>query len=326
LRFMNRKKLYIICLFFILLSATAVFSNRCYQTIKRFQEKAEKKRILLEKQKADWLALEQSLSKQVSCFNGEPGILIKDMQSNWEISFNKDKSYPSASVVKIPIMVSCFEAIHKGILDYDSLVRLRAKDKVSGSGVLKNAPVGKEVSISQLLELMITKSDNTAANILIEKLGFDYLNDSFKSYGIKNTNLSRKMMDFKARSKGIENYTTAEDIAIVLEKIYHGEMINRDVSQQCLELLKRQKINNRIPKHLPKEAVVAHKTGLERFVCHDAGIVYTSKGDFLICALVKHSKTTSKSAKEFIASIAKTTYEHFNKRQYEDYETFAIIR
>ncbi|MBU1630256.1 MAG: class A beta-lactamase-related serine hydrolase [Candidatus Omnitrophica bacterium] len=290
------------------------------------KEETEKERILLEKRKSDWLILEQTLSEYITSFNGEAGILIKDLQSNWKISFNKDKLFPSASVVKIPILVSCLSAIGDGKLNPDSVIRLRSIDKASGSGVLKNMSTGKEISINELFELMITKSDNTAANILIDRLGFEYLNSSFKSLGIKNTNLSRKMVDFKARSRGVENYTTAEDIALVLEKIYRGEIVNSDISEQCLDLLKQQKINDRIPKYLPKEAVIAHKTGLERFVCHDAGIVYTPNGDFVICALVKHSETTSKSAKKFIANIAEIAYQYFeNKQTMAGAITFSVI-
>jgi beta-lactamase class A len=313
----NKKNIFIIAVFFVLLSVLAVFSNQYYQIQKRLEEENKRNRILLEKRKTDWLILEQSLSKYIKGFNGEAGIVIRDLQSDWEISFNKDKLFPSASVVKIPIMVSCFYAIRDGILDSDSIIRIKSIDKASGSGVLKNVPSGKEISVSELLELMITKSDNTAANMLIERLGFEYLNKSFKSYGVKNTNLSRKMVDFKSRSQGIENYTTAEDISLVLEKIYRGEAVNKEVSKQCLDLLKRQKINDRIPKHLPEEAVVAHKTGL----------VYTPNGDFIICALIKHSKTTSKSAKEFIANVAEITYQHFENRQtMTGAKTFAVVR
>ncbi len=323
---MNKKNIFIIAIFFISLSVFAVFSNQYYQIQKRLGEESGKNKILLEKRKTDWLILEQSLSEYVKSFNGEVGIVIRDLQSGWEISFNKDELFPSASMVKIPIMASCFYAIQSGILDPDSIIHIRSDDKASGSGVLKNVSAGKAVNIAELLELMITKSDNTAANMLIDRLGFEYLNKSFKSYGIKNTNLSRKMVDFKARKQGIENYTTAEDIALVLEKMYRGKIINREISQQCVDLLKRQKINDRIPKYLPDEAVVAHKTGLERFVCHDAGIVYTPNGDFVICVLVKHSNTTSKSAKRFIANIAEITYQHFENRQaMNNAQTFAVV-
>jgi beta-lactamase class A len=163
------------------------------------------------------------------------------------------------------------------------------------------------------MALMVTRSDNTAANLLIDLLGRKYLNAYFKRIGLRNTNLSREMMDFKYRKKGIENYTTSKDVSVLLEKMYKGTFINATVSRQCLALLKRQKVKDRIPRKLPRDVVVAHKTGLERSVCHDAGIVFTSNGDFLICVLTK-SKAGFGTSKEFIARIAAYTYHNYKMK------------
>ena len=119
-------------------------------------------------------------------------------------------------------------------------------------------------------------------------------------------------MDFEERKEGVENYTTAEDMAYLLEGLYKNKILNKDYSLKCLELLKDQKINDRIPRKLPKGgAFVAHKTGLERHICHDVGIVYTSRGDFIICVLVKHEDRYAKSAKKLIAEIALLTYNYY---------------
>ena len=157
---------------------------------------------------------------------------------------------------------------------------------------------------------MITRSDNTAANILINKLALDELNRYFLKFGLKHTNLSRKMMDFKSRKEGIENYTTAGDMADIMEELYRGRFINPKVSKECLEMLAEQKINDRIPKKLPPEIIVAHKTGLEHGVCHDAGIVYTSKGNFLICVLTKHEYPTARPTKRLISCLSLLTYNY----------------
>ena len=160
---------------------------------------------------------------------------------------------------------------------------------------------------------MIAKSDNTATNMLIDILGFDYLNKCFKDFGLEHTNINRKMMDMKSRSRGIENYTTASDMALIINKIYDGVLINREISKKCLDLLKMQSVKDRIPKLLPKDLNVAHKTGLERRVCHDAGIVFTKKGDFLICALIKHNYKSSRRAKRLISKLALLVYNYFEK-------------
>jgi len=120
------------------------------------------------------------------------------------------------------------------------------------------------------------------------------------------------MMDFKARRVGAENFTTAGDMAHLLEALYCGRFINPDVSKKCLDLLASQKVNDRIPKRLPGGTLVAHKTGLETGICHDVGIVYTKNGNFLIVALTKHNDKAAGVSKVFIANLSFIIYSYFS--------------
>jgi beta-lactamase class A len=262
----------------------------------------------LEKRKTAWQALEVKIKKELNTFHGQAGIIIKDLNYNWQIGINQEELFPSASLVKIPIMAACFYAIDQGRLRLEEKLSLKGKDKALGSGILKDTSVGTDFSIRELIELMISESDNTATNMLIDCLGFDYLNNCFKRLRLKSTNISRRMMDLKSRREGKENFTTAVDLANILEDIYRQRLINRTSSQMCLEFLKKQKIRDRIPARLPPDTKVAHKTGLENSICHDAGIVFGPKGNFLICVLTKHNNKTAKSAKEFISRIALEVY------------------
>lgn len=271
-------------------------------------------RISLAKRKAAWAELKRDIKKESAGFNGKIGLIVKDLQTGWVISINENDVFPSASMVKIPIMAACFKAAHEGSLSLDERIVVRANDITSGSGLIKTMPPGSSFSVKELIGLMVTRSDNTAANILIKKLGLPYLNAYFRSAGLRNTNLSRKMMDFQRRGKGVENYTTPKDMSLILENIYRGKCVNAAVSQKCLDILKNQKVKDRIPKRLPQNAVVAHKTGLERRVCHDAGIVFTEQGDFLICVLTKiPAKDGFKPAKRFIAKVAAYTYNSYQE-------------
>ncbi len=271
---------------------------------------AKRYRVLLEKKRARWVALEQAISSQARGFKGKSGIVIKGLDTNWQVSFHKEMVFPSASLVKIPIMAAVYKAARDGRIDLSSKIKLKASDKTSGSGELKNMPVGSVFSVEELIERMIASSDNTAANMLIGLLGFQYLNRSFKEFGMRHTNLSRKMMDFSGRKNGVENYTTAADMAYLLEKIYRYKLCNSFISRKCLELLKRQKVRDRIPAQLPSETVVAHKTGLEMKACHDAGIVFAPRGNFLICVLTK-GVVNSRVSKKFISNIALEVYNNY---------------
>jgi beta-lactamase class A len=305
---MKNKRIFLFLLI-VLLPIVTLVSYRYYQAYIETQRKA----ILFERRKASWMALKHTLSEQITKFNGEVGILIKDVDMNWEIAFNKEKLFPSASLAKIPIMAACFLAGQEGKLKLGRNIALKASDKLTGSGMLRNAQAGATFTVEELIGLMIYDSDNTATNILTNMLGIDYLNRSFKAFGLQNTTLSRKIADFNTRDKGIENYTTAEDMALLLERIYHRSLVSKDISERCLRLMKLSRTNDRIPALLPAEITVAHKTGLERGVCHDAGVVFTPKGNFLICVLTKHSEATSRSAKELIAKVAFYTYQYFTE-------------
>ncbi|MFA5144280.1 MAG: serine hydrolase [Candidatus Omnitrophota bacterium] len=263
-------------------------------------------------QRAGWARLKEDVTKMAGQYKGDVALVIKDLGTGARIEINENMEIPSASLVKIPIMLAVFSEAKAGRITLNDAIELRQSDKTDGSGVLKNALTGPSYKIEALVSLMITQSDNTAANMLINRLGMDELNQSFKKFGLKHTNLSRRMMDFKSRKYGIENYTTAADMAHILEELYRGSFISKGISNSCLEYLSEQKINDRIPKKLPSGVTVAHKTGLENGVCHDVGIVYTDKGNFIICALIKHRSSTARQAKRLIAYLSLSVYNYYN--------------
>ena len=304
-----KKKTIILVLLVFLLPLVTVFS---YQKIQDYN-KRRYIRILSEKRKAAWGSFSRQLISEIKKFKGESAIVIKDLESGWGLTYRKDKLFPSASLTKVPIMAASFSAAEQGKISLAQEIALKSSDKLTGSGVLKNMPAGTIFNLEQLIGLMMYDSDNTAANIITNLLGIDYLNKSFKEFGLKNTELSRRIADYKLRNQGIENYTTAEDMAVLLEMIYRGELVSRNVSDKCIGILKLTRTKNRLPKYLPADIMIAHKTGLERSVCHDAGIVFTPKGNFLICVLTRYKNTNLNAAKEFIARMALLTYDFYEK-------------
>lgn len=301
---MRKRKSFLRFWLFIFLAVSAIYVYRSF---------AVQRTRILKRRKARWVELKQALKDEVMRFRGEAGIVIRDLDMHWEISLHKEKLFASASLVKVPIMAAVFQAAHERAVDLEEQVALLPSYKINGSGVLKNMPTGSVFSVEKLMEYMISESDNTAANMLIDLLGFDYLNAFFREAGLKNTNLTRLMMDFRHRRRGIDNYTTPQDMADLLEKIYRKSLISRGISEKCLKLLKQQNINDRIPRKLPAGTPVADKTGLERDVCHDIGIVFTPKGNFLICVLTKKA-INRKVAKEFIAAVSLHAYNYFQER------------
>jgi len=292
---------------FIVLAAALFFSYKIY----RRHQNIAKGQNLLDRRKDEWLRLKSALENKVKHFRGTVGLVVEDLDMEWEIALNEETLIPSASLVKVPIMLSCFYAAQDGKISLKDTISLKSSEKVSGSRVLGKEPAGSVFTVEELFNPMITQSDNAAANILIDFLGLDTLNTYFKKMGLKNTNITRKMMDFKERSEGEENYTSAQDMAYLLEQLYYKQFLNKDVSEKCLELLGQQKINDRIPRKLPRGTYVVHKTGLEKHVCHDVGIVFTNKGNFLICILAKHEDRFARHSKKFISDVTLLTYQYY---------------
>lgn len=271
------------------------------------------RRLLYKSRQASWKGLEQKIARQINRFKGETAVVVRDLDTGLEFSYNRDKLFPSASLVKVPVMAACFLAADKGKIGLNQEIKLKSSEKLSGSGDLKDMPSGTAFSVERLIGLMIYDSDNTAANMLTGLLGLDYLNDSFRGFGLKNTVLSRRIADYKLRDRGVENYTTASDMAMLMEKIYRRQLGSRGISEQCIKIMKLTHTNDRIPRYLPAEVAIAHKTGLENGVCHDAGIVFSRKGDFLVCVLTRHTNSNSLPSKKFIGRIALSVYRYFEQ-------------
>jgi len=292
-----------IIIFCVIFSALSIFSFKLYKD----NLANVRQRHFLNKRKEAWFNLEKNLEAKLRNFKGKVGLVVEDLDTGWVITVNEKMLVPSASLVKVPIMLSYFYAAEEGRIKLDDNIKFRSFEKLPDKLSVKSGFI-----VEELFSPMITLSDNSATNALIDFLGFDALNGYFKKMGLKDTNLSRKMLDFKSRKKGIENYTTAYDMAYILDKLYRRQFLNKDVSEKCLILLNQQKINDRIPRKLPKkEVLVAHKTGLERHICHDAGIVYTQKGNFLVCVLVKHGNKFSMPAKKLISDIALSVFNFY---------------
>ncbi len=279
------------CLYFIYIETAS-----CAQTYKNF------------------IALEDRVTVISKSFNGEYSYVIKNIDKPFcEISRNENKAFPAASVIKLPIAAVALRAVKEGRVSLSKKFKITAKDVAGGSGIIKTMPMPVVLTFQEIIEIMIVNSDNTATNKIIDILGYRYLNKGFKGLGLKHTVLRRKMMDFSKRKRGVENYTSASDTVSILMEIYNGKLIDRDTSQMLLSFLSKQKINDRIPRYLPKNIKVAHKTGLERGVVHDAGIIFSSKGDYVICVFTKKVKDYSK-AKKFIARVSLATYNNLTSQ------------
>ncbi len=225
--------------------------------------------------------------RRLSQVRGKVGFYYKNLVSGDVISYNEDEPMLAASLIKLTVLGEVFRQLDCGKLKEDEIFITRECDKVPSCGALNYMDEGLNLTLRDLYTLMIILSDNYATNILIDKCKIDNINDFIKANGLTNTVLKRKMFDSIGASRGLENYTSAKDMGLLLEKIYNGELVSKDASFKMLETLKNQRLNSKIPFFLSSgenKVQIAHKTGEDTNITHDVGIVFDNE-PFIICFL-----------------------------------------
>ena len=179
----------------------------------------------------------------------------------------------SASMIKVFILGQAMEEVKAGRMSLDETIVLQEDDKVGGAGILVGYDSGSALSVDTILRLMIIESDNTATNMMIDRLGFEAINDYIARNGYADSLLQRKMMDFEAVAAGRENYTSANDLGKFFTLLYNHQCVSRELDDVMLGYLKDQTDDECLPAANPG-SVVAHKTGELAGLIHDGGIVY----------------------------------------------------
>lgn len=229
--------------------------------------------------------MEKEIIKMLENICGHISFYYKNLVTGKIIKYNEEEPMLSTSLIKLPILVECFNQIKNGIINKDDIFITKESEKVPSCGALNYMKENLKVTLEDLYTLMIILSDNYATNILIDKLGIDNINKTIKEIGLRNTILNRKMFDSKKAELGLENYTSSQDMAYLLEKIYNKELIDEQYSEEMINIMKNQRLNGKIPfflQSLNPKVEIAHKTGEDNNTTHDVGIVF-AKEPFIVC-------------------------------------------
>ena len=214
-----------------------------------------------------------------SAASGTWSVYAKDLTSNSDIaSVNADAKMQSASVIKLFIMATAYDEMAKGNM------------------------VPTEVSSD--IKLMITQSENFATNRMIDRLGFDKINNYIRSNGYTNTELNRYML--KSNANG-DNYTSSKDAAKILENIYNHKCVSYEASEQMMAYLKAQQLRSKIPDGVPSGVQTANKTGELDTVENDAAIVFKDNAPYVLVVMSSGLSDTAK-ARQNIVDISKIVY------------------
>jgi len=238
--------------------------------------------------------LEEKIQSAIAGFPGTVGIFAKNLDSGATYALHADERVRTASTIKLAILAATFQAVADGKVKWTDLSTLHDSDKVSGSGVLGSEFAdGDRLPLSDLVHLMIVLSDNTATNLVLDRITADYVNQQMDKLGLKLTRSMRKVRGDGADLKAAGGYsqagrdphnakygigsTTPREMVALLEKIERGEVVNAEASREMIQILKRQQDHNGIARRMG-ETPVANKAGALDRLRADVGIVYSKRG------------------------------------------------
>ena len=234
------------------------------------------------------------------------GIYIKPNWLGSSININGDSSFPAASLIKIPIAVAALLEIDKGKTSWDKVLILKRNHYAAGTGYLRTRRIGTKVKLRELFKLMLTISDNTATNMIIELLGgVKTTNEKISKLGLKNTRLVNCLGDFKGTNK-----TSPYDLVTILEKSLEGNLLSNNSKRILKNTLLSVKNTSLIRKGLGRYTKFAHKTGTIGICVGDAGIIYLPFGKQIGISIIVQRPFNNLHGQRVIREVSKLVYEN----------------
>lgn len=221
----------------------------------------------------------ENITKNV---RGQWGFYVYELISGKEYGKNETVSFPAASLMKLPVILSMYIKNNEEVFDLDEKYKLLDKDKIGGAGVLQSKPAGSNYSFRELVGLMGKYSDNTAYGVTVNKLGRSVIQEVISQLGMKKTSI-------------VDHETTPYDIGLLLRKLYRNEVVRSEQKEEILNALTNTIYEQWIPAGIPDEIKVSHKIGKDIGVFADGGIVFGPRPFVLVIM--------SKDAREADADI-----------------------
>jgi beta-lactamase class A len=255
--------------------------------------------------------LKSKISALVSKYNYlSPGMFFMEVNTGNYLDINGQKSFSAASTIKLPILMALFQAVDSGKVKLDETLTVRRDLIASGSGKLQNSP-GAKLNLLRTATLMIAISDNTATNMIIDRLGGKQaLNSKFSSWGLRKTVIRRQLGDFAGM-----NTTSPADLVRLSALIAKHQLISESSRSKVIDILNQTENRKFLRAGLGQGAGIAHKTGTLGRLIGDAGIVEMPNGKLYLAGIFVKRSFNDLRARDFVQQVSKLTYEYINNGQ-----------
>jgi beta-lactamase class A len=276
---------------------------------------------LSDKQQVLWDRLKVAVVDVEQRLDGVLGVAILDLNSGQQLLIHPDEVFPQASSIKIAVLAELYhqaEQAARGVKDRATLQDryvVRAADLVPDSSILGGLTPGvTSLTNRDLATIMVAVSDNSATNVLIDRVGMDNVVRLTESLGLAHTQLRRKMMDLQAAAQGRENISTPREMMQLLERLYRGRVIGPPLLDDFFAVLATAK-DSFIPRDLPPDLKIANKPGELEGVRNDSGIVFLKNRPYVICVMTTYlaNERAGEDAITRISSLAYAVFDRFSR-------------
>lgn len=276
--------------------------------------------ILSSGQQTD-LKLEQKIKKEIEGFQGDIGIYVKNLKTNRAVAIHADTIFPTASIVKVPILVGVLQKIADGELELSKGYTYDAKRAYGGSGLMQFYKDSAQTDLSTMISLMLTYSDNVTSIWLQELAGGGAaINPLMDKLGLQNTKVNSKTV---GREEIWKEYgwgqTTPKEMATLFEFIRDGKVIDKKHSDKMYRYLKNQFYNERALSQIPPTINTISKTGSVNQSRGEVVLINAPHGDIVFCILTKNNKdqswNDSNEAEELTRKISNIIWNHYEPKQ-----------
>ena len=268
------------------------------------------------KQDLLWEKMTAQVTATATRLDGVMGVSILDLTDGRHFALNADQVFPTASTIKLPLMLELYRQEQAARAGTTGMARLNdpyifdPADLVDASQIMAGLTPGVTVVTNHdLAQFMIAVSDNAATNVLIRRVGMERVNAMLRARGFTQTMLRRKMIDLAAARRGDENVATPQEMTRLLESIWKGQVLNAALTQAFLEQLSTSKQSD-IPQQLPPGVRVANKPGSLDGIRADVGIVYAGHRPFAISVMTAMDRD-ERAAELAISDVALAAYRYF---------------